>query len=80
MGQNEDCSPGDRTSDTSKEWFKKGSGEGQYIRCFEGEFRAVKYLLYKGFLLVKESDVTMNGFSAFLDVRRCLDWDHETSF
>ena len=31
----------------------------------------------KGFLLV--TDVTLKGFSAFLDMKRCEDWDHEIS-
>ena len=31
----------------------------------------------KGFLLV--TDVNMKGFSAFLDMKTCKDWDHEIS-
>ena len=29
LGQNEDCSPGDGTSDSSERLLQRGSGEGQ---------------------------------------------------
>ena len=36
LGQNEDCSLGDSTSDSSERLLQRGRGEGQYIRFGEG--------------------------------------------
>ena len=33
----------------------------------------------KGFRKSQGADVTVKGFSSFLDMRRCKDWDHEIS-
>ena len=38
---------------------------------------AIKCLLYKRLSATRGADVTMKGFSAFLDMRRCKDWHHE---
>ena len=41
----------------------------------KGEFNTIKHSFYKKLLL--GPDVTMKEFSAFLDMRRCKDWDHK---
>ena len=47
LGQHEDCSPGDSTSDSSERLLQRGPGEGQYI-CDSGEGRvhAVKHIFF----------------------------------
>ena len=56
MGANEDCSPGDSTSDSSERLRQRGSGgRSIYKILVKGEFNAIKCLLYKRFLLVKRS-------------------------
>ena len=54
---NEDCSPGDRTSDSSEKLLQRGSGKGQYICDFgEGGVHAIKHIFFcKRFLLVTRS-------------------------
>ena len=42
-----------------------------------GEFNAIKHLLYKRFSA--GHDVTMKGFSDFLDMKKCENWDKEIS-
>ena len=81
MGENEDSSPGDSISDSSERLLKKGSGGRSIYRILvKGEFNAIKHLLYKRFSAhPEEADVTTKGFSAFLDMKRCKDWDHEIS-
>ena len=57
--------------------LQRGSG-GRFL--VKGEFNAVKHLLYKRFSASHGgTDVIMKGFSAFLDMRRCKNWDHEVS-
>ena len=52
MGQNEDCSQGDSTSDSSERLLQRGSwGRSIYKVLVKEEFSAVKCLLTKGFLL-----------------------------
>ena len=49
----------------------------------KGEFNAIKCLLYKrlsGLQKAQGADDTMKGFSDFLNMKRCKDWDHEISF
>jgi len=36
--------------------------------------------LQKVFCWSQGADATIKGFSAFLDVRRCKNWDHEICF
>ena len=44
---NEDCSPGDSTSDNSEKLLQRGSGEGQYICDFgEGGVHAMKHIFF----------------------------------
>ena len=50
LGQNEDCSPGDSTSDSSEKLLQKGSrGRSIYKILVKGEFRAIKHSFYKRF-------------------------------
>ena len=57
---------------------KEEVAEGQYTRFGEGEFQCSHALtLRKVFCQSPGADVTMMGFSAFLDMKRCKDWDHE---
>ena len=45
LGQNEDCSPRDSTSDSSEKLLQRGSGEGQYVWDFgEGEVHTIKHI------------------------------------
>ena len=49
-GQNEDCSLGAGTSDSSEELFQKGGGRKSIYKTWvKGEFSAIKHLLYKRF-------------------------------
>ena len=78
LGQNEDCSRGDRSSDSSERRLQRGSGgKSIYKILVKGEFNAIKCLLYKRFSASQGADIIMKGFSAFLDMKRCKDWDHE---
>ena len=55
-------------------------GQGRYIRFWwRGNSMQSSAYFIKGFLLVWVIDVIMKGFSAFLDTRRCKDWNHEIS-
>ena len=50
MEQNEDGSPGARTSHSFKRLLQRGSGGRSIYKVFEkGEFKAIKCLLYKRF-------------------------------
>ena len=83
LGQNEDCSPGDTTSD-NWESSPKGKGKaGIYVILVKGEYVQSSTYFYKSFLLVLwsfclswETVITMKNFSAFLDIRRCKNWAH----
>ena len=45
LGQNEDCSPGDSTLDSSEKLLQRGRGEGQYLCAFgEGGVHAIKHV------------------------------------
>ena len=48
LGQNEDYSPGDSTSESSEELLQRGSGEGRYI-CDFGEERVhvIKHIFFQ---------------------------------
>ena len=55
-------------------------GQGQYIRFWwRGNSMQSSAYFIRVFLLVWIIDVIMKGFSAFLDTRRCKDWNHEIS-
>ena len=50
MGQNEDCNPGDSSSDGSERWLPRGSGGKPIYKILtEEEFSATKYSFYKRF-------------------------------
>ena len=50
LGQNEDCSLGDSTSDSSEKLLQTGSGKGQYICDFgEGGIHATKHVFFQKF-------------------------------
>ena len=55
---------------------KAAVGESQYIR-FQWRGSSIPWSTWftKGFCKSWESDVTMKGFIASLDMRRCKDWD-----
>ena len=78
LGQNEGCSPGDGTSDSSERLLQRGEGKRSIYMIFgEGGIHAVKHIY---FLKVSTSLVkfcwpqgvviTMKDFRAFLDMRR----------
>ena len=47
LGQYEDCSLGDSTSDSAAKLFQRGSRKRRYIRDFgEGEVHAMKHILF----------------------------------
>jgi len=47
LGENEDCSLGDNTSDSSEKLLQRGTGEGQYICDFgEGRVHAIKHIFF----------------------------------
>ena len=55
LGQNEDCSPEDRSSGSSEKLLQRGRGEGQYIGDFgEEETHAIKHIFFfcRKFLLL----------------------------
>ena len=63
--QNEDDSPGDRTSDNSEKLLQRGRGEGQYVWDFgEGGVQAIRFC--RKFLLVTAAVLTMKDFRALL--------------
>ena len=69
LGQNEDCSPEDSTSDSSERPLQRGTGQRSvYKLLVKREFRAIKCLLYRRFPAShqREADVIVEGFSAFL--------------
>ena len=79
-GQNDVCSLGDSNLDSSVKLFQKGSGgRSIYVILVKGKFMQSSAYFTKVFLLVKRPDVIMKGLSAFLDMRKCKDWDHEIS-
>ena len=77
-GQNRNCSLGDSTSDGSERLLQRHRGESKIYKILvKGDFNAIKCLLYKRLSATQRADVTMKGFSAFLDMRRFKDWHHE---
>ena len=47
LGQNEDCSLEESTSDSSEKLLQRGTGEGQYICDFgEGRVHAIKHIFF----------------------------------
>ena len=80
LRQNKDCSRGYRSSDSSEKLLQRGSrGKSIFKILVKGEFNAIKCLLCKRFSVSQGADVTMKAFSAFLDMKKCKDWDHEIS-
>ena len=72
LGQNEDCSPGGSISDSSERLLQSGrGGRSIYKVLVKEEFNTMKHsFLQKVFCYSWGSDVTMMGFSVFLDIRR----------
>ena len=86
MGQNEDCSPGSCTSDSSEKLLQIIQGEGQYIWEFgEEEIHAVKHIFFQvsgclvRLLLVIRTVVTMIYFGILLVMGRYNNWAHKIS-
>ena len=80
-GQNEDCSPGDSTSDSFEKLLQRGCGErSMHMILVKGAFHAIQHLTFKRCSASHEELMSlMKRFSACLDRRRCKDWDHEIS-
>ena len=60
-----------------KNCSKEVGGRSTYTILVKGEFSAIKPLLYKRFSASHKE--LIKGYSNFLDMRRCKDWDHEIS-
>ena len=70
----------ERASKIAGKLLQRGNGQGQYVRLWWRESSKPSSSHFtKGFLLARGADVTMKGFSAFLDKRRFKDWDQEIS-
>ena len=55
LGENEDCSPGGSTSDSSKRLLQSCSGgKSTYKVLMKEEFNTIKHLLYKMFSVSHE--------------------------
>ena len=79
LGQNEDCSMGDSTQIVLRKCSNEVVGEVNII-LVKGEFSAIKHVfLQKVFCSCQGADVNMRGFSAFINMKRCKDWDHKTT-
>ena len=78
-GQNEDCSPGDSTSDSSEKLLQRGcGGRSMHMILVKGAFHAIQHFTYKRCSASHEELMSpMKRFSACLDMRRCKDWDHK---
>ena len=64
-------------------WLQSPSKSGSWGKSMDkvlvkGEWIPLSIHFTKSLLL--GSNVTMKGFSAFLDMRRCKDWDHKICF
>ena len=85
MEKNEDYSPGDSISDSTKKLFQRGIGESQYIHvtlvkgntCNEARIFCSFLLVSIRLLQSQGADITMKDFSAFLDMKRCKNWAHK---
>ena len=56
----------------------RGRGDvGVSVILVKGEFMQSSVYFCRRFLLVTGADVTMKEFSAFLDVRRCMNWAYK---
>ena len=78
--QNKDCSPGDSTSVSSERLLQKCSGGRPICDFWEGVVQDSSMQLSTHFTRFSAShEELMKGFSAFLDIKRCKDWDHEIS-
>ena len=55
LGQNEDCSPGSSTSDSSERLLQSGNGgKSIYKVLVKGEFNTMKHSFYKRFFVSHE--------------------------
>ena len=80
-GQNENCSPRCCTSDSSEKLLQWGEvvGRSVYVVLVKGEFIQSSTFFAEVFCQPWGADVTMRGFSALLDRRRCKEWAHKIS-
>ena len=90
LGQNEDCSLGDSTSDSSEKLLQRGRGQGGHCIC---DFGKGAYICNQAHIFFLESFcwscetssshkkqlLHMKDFSAFLDRRRYKNWAHKIS-
>ena len=80
LGQKEDSSLGDNTSDSSERLHQSGNGGRSICKILlKGGFNEIIGLLCKIFLLVTMNWCHHRGFSVFLVMKRFKDWDHEIS-
>ena len=64
LGQNEDCSLGDSTSDSFEKWLQRGRGESQHTHDFgDRRIHAIKHIFFQkvSSSLMKPLLVTRNG-------------------
>ena len=72
MGFNEGCSLGDGVSDSSEELLQRDSEEvSKYVVLVQTEYMQLSTHVDRRLLLPQGTDVSVNDFSAFLDMRRC---------
>ena len=82
LGQNEDCSLGESTSESSETLCQRGSGAGQCMCDFsDGGIRAVEHIFFQKVSASQvkcsashETVVTVRNLSALLDMRRYRVW------
>ena len=74
LGENEDCSPGGITSDSSGRLLQRGSWRRSIYKILvKGEFNTIKSSFYKRFSASQEDLMSLWRFSVLLDMRRCKD-------
>ena len=81
-GQNEDCSLGDSIPGSSERFLQRGTGRRSiYEILMKGRVLCNQMLiLQKVFCWLQEANVSMKGFSDFLDMKGSKDSDHKISF
>ena len=86
FGQNEDCSLGDCTSESSEKLLQRDRWRkvSIYMILVKGEIHAVKHMFFQKvpaslmkLLLVTRNSGHHEGFSAFVDMRRYKNWAHK---
>ena len=80
LEQNEDCHPGDGTSDGSERLLQRGGVQGKVSLCDsgEGKVHAVKHLSHKMFSASGEELMSpWRDLVLLLDMKRCKHWAHK---